>query len=601
MRLRDKLIVAGGLLVMGLVSWVVFQATRPAPAIVVSRETTWLTEPLADDGLPDYAGYLLARAREGVTAETNGAVPFLRAMWPAGLEPGEQQRVVCEEVGMEVPGDVGMGSPLGDKRLEESLREWSVARGSRPRLEEIEKSEEDFEFDDEENDFEEVDPHDYVSWAWHQPWTTEEIPPLAAWVDEHQSHFDLLQQAAGKPTFYAPSPTLLVTPKSNLVNMLLTSEQTMYDAVKCLHLRGMRSIGEGSLDAARNDWEAQLRLSRHLKGGFLIGQLVSIGMENFANELALWMLDDPNLDPATARQIFEIYRDLPVRRAIAKELDEGERLLLPSIMFTLSGRRVDPHATEEDEFSGLAASHGARGVDWNIPLRMSNEWYDRLVDAATTRPYSARAAKFAQVTTELKAMSGRLSSDRVAVVASAFLSRTSRSETMGEVLISLLLPAVEAACGAEDRSNTHRELMTVAAALALHRLEHGEYPQTLDSLIPALLQALPVDAYEGKPLVYRRSGEGYLLYAVGPNGQDDGGSDEDRSILEGYEVELDGLRETHENENIVRKLLGRPPAELLEEDAWPRVASEVAAGTDDHAIRLPLPKLKLPGFPPPRE
>ena len=59
------------------VGWFVFQLFGPSPPIVVSEETTYITEPLADDGLPDYAGYLLAKGREGVTVENNAAVPLL--------------------------------------------------------------------------------------------------------------------------------------------------------------------------------------------------------------------------------------------------------------------------------------------------------------------------------------------------------------------------------------------------------------------------------------------------------------------------------------------------------------------------------------------
>src|SRR5690606_8880488 len=91
--------------------------------IVVSKETTWLTEPLADDGLPDYAAYLLEQGREGVTPENNGAVPFLQAMWPAELELRHMQPL-CEHLGMEVPEKPGMGSAYGDRDLREEVLAW---------------------------------------------------------------------------------------------------------------------------------------------------------------------------------------------------------------------------------------------------------------------------------------------------------------------------------------------------------------------------------------------------------------------------------------------------------------------------------------------
>lgn len=64
----------------------------------------------------------------------------------------------------------------------------------------------------------------------------------------------------------------------------------------------------------------------------------------------------------------------------------------------------------------------------------------------------------------------------------------------------------------------------VACALERHRLVHGEYPETLDALVPKLIDKLPHDLIGGRPLKYRRIGTGeFLLYSVGWNETDDGG------------------------------------------------------------------------------
>jgi hypothetical protein len=46
-------------------------------------------------------------------------------------------------------------------------------------------------------------------------------------------------------------------------------------------------------------------------------------------------------------------------------------------------------------------------------------------------------------------------------------------------------------------------------------------------LAPKYLAAVPNDLFSGRPLVYRPTGSGYVLYSVGPNGQDDGGRSSD--------------------------------------------------------------------------
>ncbi len=61
----------------------------------------------------------------------------------------------------------------------------------------------------------------------------------------------------------------------------------------------------------------------------------------------------------------------------------------------------------------------------------------------------------------------------------------------------------------------------VACGLDRYRMEKGAYPERLSDLaIP-----LPADLIGGQPLHYRRTAEGgYMLYSVGWNARDDGGT-----------------------------------------------------------------------------
>ncbi|MDB6056865.1 MAG: hypothetical protein JWO95_709 [Verrucomicrobiales bacterium] len=74
-------------------------------------------------------------------------------------------------------------------------------------------------------------------------------------------------------------------------------------------------------------------------------------------------------------------------------------------------------------------------------------------------------------------------------------------------------------------------LTVTAIALERYRLQHLNYPATLDELVPSLLKRVPVDYIDGKPVRYRSLSNGsFLLYSVGVNGVDDGG---DATPMEG--------------------------------------------------------------------
>ena len=71
----------------------------------------------------------------------------------------------------------------------------------------------------------------------------------------------------------------------------------------------------------------------------------------------------------------------------------------------------------------------------------------------------------------------------------------------------------------------HRLLM-IDLALRAYRFDHGgkTWPKTLDALVPEYLERLPSDPFRpGGGFVYKVVGDEFLLYGLGPDGDDDGG------------------------------------------------------------------------------
>jgi hypothetical protein len=137
-------------------------------------------------------------------------------------------------------------------------------------------------------------------------------------------------------------------------------------------------------------------------------------------------------------------------------------------------------------------------------------------------------------------------------------------------VVSLLMPAISATTVAEDRANTRLDLVRLSAALAVFRAEHGSYPERLEDLMPDVHRQLPVDLYHERPFVYRLTDDGYLLYCLAENGQDDGGSNEQ-----------------------MRVLVGRP-LDYMPEDKREAEAKKIPSGADDITIRVPQPVFEWP-------
>jgi hypothetical protein len=81
--------------------------------------------------------------------------------------------------------------------------------------------------------------------------------------------------------------------------------------------------------------------------------------------------------------------------------------------------------------------------------------------------------------------------------------------------------AVEKAVSIECLRNL---AITAIALKRYHQANSGDYPRTLDQLVPRFLSEIPVDPFDGKPLRYRReTKDRFMLYSIARDGIDDGG------------------------------------------------------------------------------
>jgi hypothetical protein len=86
------------------------------------------------------------------------------------------------------------------------------------------------------------------------------------------------------------------------------------------------------------------------------------------------------------------------------------------------------------------------------------------------------------------------------------------------------MPALSAMHDAEIRREMRFELAKLGIALAAYHAEQESYPANLADLTPKYVSKVPQDIFVDNPLRYERHEDGYLLYSVGINRKDDGGS-----------------------------------------------------------------------------
>jgi hypothetical protein len=94
-----------------------------------------------------------------------------------------------------------------------------------------------------------------------------------------------------------------------------------------------------------------------------------------------------------------------------------------------------------------------------------------------------------------------------------------------------------------DRWLAMNRLLVTDLAIRRHRRERGEWPVSLESLVPEFIQAVPEDPLSHKPLIYVVLEDGFALYSVGQDGLDNGGrfGGGFDSYQAGIDLDLDSL------------------------------------------------------------
>lgn len=90
-------------------------------------------------------------------------------------------------------------------------------------------------------------------------------------------------------------------------------------------------------------------------------------------------------------------------------------------------------------------------------------------------------------------------------------------------LSAILLPSLDRASALAMRGRAEVACARAALAAERYRLAKGEYPPTLDTLVPTYLNAVPLDPFGGKPIRIAHQPDRVCIYSVGDDYVDNGG------------------------------------------------------------------------------
>jgi hypothetical protein len=466
------------------------------------KETTYVTRPLTKDGYPDYVAALNERLRQGATPENNAVVLLWQALGPKP-EGAPMPAEFYELLGMKEPPKDGTYLVSLGRYAQDKLK---IAPGK---------------------DMDEI--LDQQGRATQRPWTAKDYPNVASWLEANDKPLALVIEATGRSHYFSP----LVPPKTgkasgSLIGVLLPAVQKCREAATLLSARAMLRVAEGDQEGAWKDLLACHRLGRLVgSGATLIEGLVGIAIDAIACRADLAFLDRARPDVKRLASCQADLQKLPPVPDIAGKVDLAERFMFLDSVMLLDRHGIKYLETvagsgEGNKIAGYVGDWLIYGIDWDPALRTGNQWYDRLADALRDKDRPDREDKLKDFQTELKETRAAIFNEgklRQLVLGSS----KDKGKLVGDILVTLLMPAVVKVQSAADRCRQVQDNTIIAFALARYERDHGHYPKELDALAPKYLAEVPKDIFSGGALIYRPNEKGYLLYSIGANGIDEGG------------------------------------------------------------------------------
>jgi hypothetical protein len=350
---------------------------------------------------------------------------------------------------------------------------------------------------------------------WITELTENELDVLEEWIAANQQTIEFIRRGSERPYCWWKRNC-----PDGLFSIQLPEIQLMRKVKELLSWRIKLKAYEGDTEGAIEELPVLHRVGEHYRGPrMLYEQLVGISFQATAADCGLIILKNKEVEPSVLINLIREYEKLML--STNPRIDyRVEQFFFDDFLqrcFTDNGRgggHMIPSELKKFsqsfygwwDFDGLS-SLKASLVSTNRKnlKRISDEHYQRYENYTKMTPY-------------------QLVSNGIAI------RFENEVYDWPKLKKERYRPFAELLCGLGSfnelayKDKAEIEAFITVAGLQYYRKTQGQYPENLDKLVKArIIKELPMDPYSDKALIYRRTGDGFILYSVGENFVDDGG------------------------------------------------------------------------------
>ncbi|MDR1922834.1 MAG: type II secretion system protein GspG [Planctomycetaceae bacterium] len=505
--------------------------------LVISPDTTFVTEYLTPEGLPDYsAAYLKKNNAQLQNHEDNGYRLVLEAFGPYILWHTIMKNIAWEDLpthrkygrwytGTWVPICEAMSiDPTKKPKEYTSIYDFYVeAIGQDSEAKKLRKL------------------RQKLKELGAKPWRTEAHPEIAELLNQSAEALDLFSFAAKKPIW------ICYQPQNNLAHRLnpifCWDVASLYSVCVDLSIRVSRRLGENDVVGALDDAFAILRIARHYKSHYTYYEhrrafeMEEIGMKSLQSILVYG-----NLNSDQIRQLLKEFDSLPKHEDSFEKFVQFEKLVYLEAILSPLKHDLWRGIVYENLDHNISDHHTAIELIWHKP------YIKKILELPVDLNYAAKrgllrwrfldsAAKEKDIRKRWQLIEEHYDEARniynqifnLQVMSLTPLIRI-RSQVFADIIFNKF------GCSAvflyytkeEKKIVTIHNLFYVSSALELYQRDNGNYPDSLDAITPKYLEKIPIDFFStDNKFTYKKTDTGYILYSFGLNEKDDGGEEKE--------------------------------------------------------------------------
>jgi len=312
------------------------------------------------------------------------------------------------------------------------------------------------------------------------PGLTESMRPALA---RNEEYFALLEEAADIDICVFPVEW------EKRAEATLPHLAGVREAARMVGVRALVLAVDGRAEEALQGCSIIPAMAQHLSSEPAISsQLVRYALLSVGKQGIEQALNRCNPSAEACRKVYDAYGEVKLSESLLRAV-KGHRAWCRESAFDVVREGLPPRANWGIHLAEAQLNNDERGY-----LRVMREQMDAL------------------------ALPWPEAKERADAILDRFLGGPAWVHLTADLIILSLGRAAEACRLAEGR----RDVCRIGLALRAYQAEHGRYPNSLEELAGEGWE-IPHDSFSGGPYRYRREDDGFLVWGVGPDLDDDGG------------------------------------------------------------------------------